>query len=1074
MTQRDVSNIVLYGLWAAGVTLLAAGQVTPLAVWLLALVAPLLITTPLLSRRMRAALYGIEAAAILAIFVTAPSPSMGFITVGGLAAGLLLPEWLVWRHADVAQDKTQRSDQLFQALAQATAQLAAATDFSTGVNQALSTLGAATGISRIYIFENDQQLSLAEIDALPDKEGLTCSQRYEWVNHNIKPFLHDPSMQHLAYYPALARWHEQLARCEPIAGAVSSLPASERAILEPQAIKSILLVPITVQDTFWGLVGFDNCIDERPWPDHLHAVLRTLAMNLGAALAWQQIQNRLADQEQFTRTVLNAVPALIAVRDSWGRLTFANQTLADFAGSPVDDLLHQGAGALPWLEQTMPPPLAAAAAHVQELHPAAAATGKQHWLWVVNKLLDATLSQDERLLTVAIDMTNRKQIQDELAAERNLLKTLMDNLPDYICIKDTASRYVTANSAHASLLGAPGVDALVGKTDFDFFSTASTLPFFTDEQRVMRSGVPQLDRVEVINRESEGKRRWVLSSKIPLYDSVSEIWGIIGISRDITALKKVELELREAKEAAEAATRAKSNFLATMSHEIRTPMNAVIGMTSLLLDTALDLEQTEFANTIRISGENLMAIINDILDFSKIESGHMELEQQPFRLQECVEDTLDLFSGRAAEKKLELVSEMDESAPAVVIGDQVRLRQVLVNLVGNALKFTESGEVVLSVTARRSGKRAELLFAIRDTGIGIPQERMHRLFQTFSQVDSSTTRRYGGTGLGLVISRRLVEMMEGKLQVESKVGIGSTFSFEIWVDLPDSTTEEAADPQDSRPYPLLTEKQVLIVDDNQTNLTILMHQIQRWGANVTTYQSGGEALAAVTEGHLFDAAVLDGLMPHMDGIELAQQLRQQPAGENLPLILLSSSGETHSHERIKLLKPARVLSKPVKAAQLYEALVQALGTAIDGVQAEQKQQSQFEKLAATETPLQILLAEDNVINQRVALRILQRLGYQADLAENGLAVLAALRNKRYDVILMDVQMPEMNGIDATRRIRAELPPQHQPHIIALTADAIVGYQTECLASGMDGYVTKPIRINELVGALQQVKPLKPY
>ena len=497
-------------------------------------------------------------------------------------------------------------------------------------------------------------------------------------------------------------------------------------------------------------------------------------------------------------------------------------------------------------------------------------------------------------------------------------------------------------------------------------------------------------------------------------------------------------------------------------------MNAVIGMTSLLLDTRLTMEQTEFVDTIRVSGENLLAIINDILDFSKIESGRMELERRPFHLVESIEDVLDLFSSRAAEKGIELAVQFADALPTVVTGDQVRLRQVLVNLVGNAVKFTDKGEVVLAVAAVPTHDCCRLQFSVRDTGIGIPSDRMHRLFQSFTQVDSSTTRRYGGTGLGLAISKRLVELMGGSMHVHSEIGVGSTFAFDILVDLP----EGEHDQQGRTLQESVTEldgKQVLIVDDNETNLAILAHQLQRWGIVVTACQRGAEALAAVAAGQQFDAAVLDGVMPILDGLQLAQNLRNLPAGSSLPMILLSSSGDIPTRRDAGHLQLSAMLSKPVKSTQLYEALNTAIARSSSYVRAKRKVQSQFDKIAPGTIPLRILLAEDNMINQRVALRILQRLGYTADVADTGLAVLDALNVSDYDVILMDVQMPELNGIDATRRIRAELPIDRQPYIIALTADATAGFQNECLASGMNSYVSKPVRIDELVAALQQAK-----
>ncbi len=1067
---RSVSTILLYTILAAGITLLALNASLSLVFWLILLLAPLPLLAAMLSRHQRFALYSIAALSIL-ITALLVQPGMVLIGLAVAAAGVALPltEWSAARSKRIAQTTTEQNDRLFHALAQATGHLVNAPDFSTGVNAVLRALGEASGVDRIYIFENGQG------------SGPTCSQRYEWVRTGITSFLDDPALQHFPYFPAFRRWYEHMARGEQVIGAVSSFPESERTVLKAQGIQSILVAPIEVNNAFWGFVGFDNCLDDRPWPDHLIAIMRMLALNVGAAIAWRQMQDRLANQEQFMRTVLDAVPAMIAVRDEQGRLELVNQTLADLVGKRPTELTGQPVDSLPWLASAAASLSATPSGRAAEISYVAAEVTAQgaaeHWLWTIEKPLGADQAHDGRVLIVSSDITERKRTEDALAGERYLLKTLMDNLPDYIFIKDTASRYITANTAHVQLLGASTVDELVGRTDFEFFSTPSTLPFFTDEQRVMRSGVPLLDRIEIINRESEEKQRWVLSSKIPLRDSGDLVWGMIAISRDITALKKVEEELRRAKEAAEAATRAKSDFLATMSHEIRTPMNAVIGMTSLLLDTPLTLEQTEFVDTIRISGENLLAIINDILDFSKIESGRMDLERRPFHLIESVEDVLDLFSSRAAERGIELAVQFADSLPSVIVGDQVRLRQVLVNLVGNALKFTEKGEVVVAVAAVPDNECCRLQFSVRDTGIGIPRDRMNRLFQSFTQVDSSTTRRYGGTGLGLAISRRLVEMMGGSMQVESEVNSGSTFTFSILADLPvlaelPDLPESENTHQERIQREGVTEldgKHVLIVDDNQTNLAILAHQLRRWGIVVTACQFGSEALAAIDAGQQFDAAILDGIMPTLDGIQLAQNLRSLPAGSSLPLILLSSSGDIPSRDNTDHLQLSATLSKPVKTVQLYEALTTAISRSSSYIRAKRKVQSHFDKITPGAVPLRILLAEDNAINQRVALRILQRLGYTADVVETGVAVVNAFAEHEYDVILMDIQMPELNGLDATRRIRAELPADRQPYIIALTADATAAFQNECLASGMNSYVSKPVRIDELVAALQQVK-----
>jgi signal transduction histidine kinase/CheY-like chemotaxis protein/HPt (histidine-containing phosphotransfer) domain-containing protein len=530
-------------------------------------------------------------------------------------------------------------------------------------------------------------------------------------------------------------------------------------------------------------------------------------------------------------------------------------------------------------------------------------------------------------------------------------------------------------------------------------------------------------------------------------------------------------EAQEARQVAEETTRAKSAFLATLSHEIRTPMNAVIGMTSLLQDTEQTAEQQEFTATIRESGELLLTLINDILDFSKIEAGQMELEEQPFDLRRAVEASLDLVAARAAEKKLDLAYVIDLDTPESIIGDVTRLRQVLANLLSNAIKFTDEGEVVLRVSSERleakddSGARHRLHFSVRDTGIGIPPERQDRLFQSFSQVDTSTTRRYGGTGLGLAISKRLCQLMGGSMWVESAVGEGSTFHF---------TIEAAAAPALERPYldseqPQLEGRRLLVVDDNETNRRILKLQSESWGISCYATASPAEALSQLGGEEPFDAAILDMQMPEMDGLQLAAELRRLPGRENLPLILLTSLGglageEMPAAESVSL---AAVLTKPVKPSQLYEALVEIfVGRPIRVRRRQPAQTSQFDPEMAARLPLHILLVDDNSTNQRLGLRLLDRFGYRADVAANGQEAIEALERQAYDVILMDVQMPVLDGLEATRRIRqrTELP---QPYIVAMTADAMTEDRAACLEAGMDDYVSKPIRVQALVQALER-------
>ena len=659
------------------------------------------------------------------------------------------------------------------------------------------------------------------------------------------------------------------------------------------------------------------------------------------------------------------------------------------------------------------------------------------------------------------DAPERHRITAAPASERHLLSTLMDNLPDHIYFKDRDSRFVAANRAMISWAGFNDQSEIIGKTDQDLFAGEHADAARADEQKIIATGQPMVG-VEEKETWPDGHETWVSSTKVPWRDASGNVIGIFGWSRDITARKLGEKNLKVAKESQEKADRAKSEFLANMSHEIRTPMNGVIGMTDLLLDSDLDPQQREFAETIHTSADTLLKNINDILDFSKVEAGKLTFEMLDFDLIEAVEGTLDMLAERAQGKEIELAGTILPGTPTRLRGDPGRLRQILNNLIGNAIKFTETGEAVVLVSKDRETETyAVLRFEVQDTGIGISPEAQARLFQPFNQADGSSTRKYGGTGLGLAIAKQLVEMMQGQLGVQSQQGKGSTFWFTAQFE-----KQASAIKVPERSFRDLFNFQVLVVDDNATNREILRRQILAWRMQANSAASGAEALnllrAAATECKPYDLALLDVQMPEMDGLTLARAIKADPAIAGTRLILLTGFSKRISPEEPRAAGNTDCCFKPVRQSRLFACLANALLGPSTTPRALAKA-----LIAPSLRPQQIrvLIAEDNTVNQRVTFGQLKKLGYSADVVPDGLAVLKALDRLHYDIILMDCQMPEMDGYEATRRIRARMGDFPQPHIIAMTAHAMQGDREKCLAAGMDDYISKPVQLNALAAAL---------
>jgi two-component system, sensor histidine kinase and response regulator len=793
----------------------------------------------------------------------------------------------------------------------------------------------------------------------------------------------------------------------------------------------------------------------------------------------KRAEEALRDSEVLYHSLVECLPQNIFRKDRAGRFTFANgrfcatvrRSLEQIVGRTDYDLFPAELAAKYQYDDHRVMEAQESLETVEEHQ--TPDRGKIHVQVVKTPLYDA----DGNVIGVQgifWDVTERRKMEEELAYERDLLRELLENIPDSIYFKDRDSRFLRVGKVLAQKFGLSDPAEAMGKTDADFFSVEHAGDAFEDEQQILRTGQPIVGKTE---KETwpNGQERWVLTTKMPFRDETGTMIGTFGVSKDITPLKEAERELARARDLALQSAQLKAEFLANMSHEIRTPMNCIIGMAGLLLDTDLTDEQRDFAETIRNSADNLLTIINDILDFSKMEAGKFVVENVPYDLLETVENTVELLAERAEAKGLELALWIDTDVPRRIRGDSGRIRQVLTNLLGNAIKFTDRGQVLVRVTSERRGESVvEIRVAVSDTGIGVVPEVQQKLFEAFTQADGSLTRRYGGTGLGLAISKQLVEMMGGWIGMASAPSEGSTFWFTLRSELQPAWQDPAEDQMQC-----LRAKRVLVADPGLNSRRVLDYYLRQWGMDPVMADTAADVLNELQrgrdEGRPYHVALLDLQTPGAGGLGLAEEIRAGGRFPGTKLVMLTSLDMHLDLEAWHRAGVDSYLVKPIKQTRLQECLITLLaGPGSSGIPATLVGAGHARGWSALVRPrhLRVLVAEDNVVNQKIALRQLKKLGYSADAVANGLEAVEAVGRIPYDIVLMDCQMPELDGYEATRRIRqaeslAPRPGRPPIYVIAMTANALEGNRECCLAAGMNDFVSKPVRMPELQAVLRR-------